>query len=67
MNTRTTINNLSRLAALSFVCFMFSFYLINEAVWGYGFLIGGVALAIVDIILKRKRDKAKHTYHQPTE
>jgi len=63
MNTRTKINNLSRLAALSFVCFMIGFYLINEAVWGYGFFIVGLLVAVADIILKRKKDNHPHTPH----
>jgi 4-hydroxybenzoate polyprenyltransferase len=63
MNSKVKINNLSRLAALSFVCFMVGLYLINEMVWGYGFLIAGLVFAVIDIILKRKRDSSSQAHH----
>jgi uncharacterized membrane protein len=57
MKTSAKINNLSRLAALSFVCIMIGFYLISEMVWGYAFLVAGLLLGVADIVLKRKSDK----------
>jgi hypothetical protein len=63
MNVKTKINNLSRLAALSFVCFMIGFYLISEMVWGYAFLVAGLLLAVADIVLKRKSDKSPPAPH----
>lgn len=63
MNSKVKINNLSRLVALSFVCFMVGLYLINEMVWGYGFLIAGLVFAVIDIILKRKRDSRSQAHH----
>jgi hypothetical protein len=42
---------------------MIGFYLINEAVWGYGFFIVGLLVAVADIILKRKKDNHPHTPH----
>lgn len=55
MKSKSKINNLSRLAALSFICFMVGLYLINEMIWGYGFLLVGLVLAVIDVVLKRKR------------
>jgi uncharacterized membrane protein len=57
MKAKSRINNLSRLAALAFVCFMIGFYLISEMVWGYAFLVAGLLLGVADIVLKRKSDK----------
>lgn len=63
MNSKVKINNLSRLAALSFVCFMVGLYLINEMIWGYSFLLVGLVLAVFDIVLKRKRDSSSQAHH----
>jgi 4-hydroxybenzoate polyprenyltransferase len=64
MNSKVKINNLSRLAALSFVCFMVGLYLINAMVWGYLFLLMGLAFAVIDIFLKRKQDNNSHMHRQ---
>lgn len=50
MKAKSRIGNLSRIAALSFCCFVFGFYLIDKVVWGFVFLALGIGLAIVDII-----------------
>ena len=63
MSPKIKIDNISRLAALSFVCFMVGLYLINEMVWGYGFLLVGFVLAVIDIVLKRKRDNNSQAHH----
>jgi hypothetical protein len=63
MKAKSRINNLSRLAAVAFVCFMIGFYLINKLIWGYAFLIIGLILAVADIVLKRKGNKNTHAPH----
>ncbi len=54
MKAKSRIGNLSRLAAFSFGCFMFGFYLIDKGVWGFAFLALGIGLAIIDIIPRKK-------------
>jgi|LakMenEpi03Aug12_release.lakeMendotaPanAssembly.Ray.scaffolds.fasta_scaffold1604344_1 hypothetical protein len=64
MKAKSRINNLSRLAALAFVCFMIGFYLIDEVAWGFAFLGLGMALAIIDIIQKKGGDNPSRSNQQ---
>lgn len=61
MKAKSRIGNLSRIAALSFCCFVFGFYLIDKVVWGFVFLALGIGLAIVDIIPRKKGDNSSRT------